>query len=189
MLNNKVFFRKPIEMMNRKSYMRNFKILTPLALVCAIVACTPGVPAKYDQPQVVADPDKVSAQLVQAADKASTALQTLATIEQTRTPNASTAPFDNVPVELRRAITINWVGPVESVAKTVANRASYGFSIVGEGPPTTKIVNLDVENKPIIDVLRAIGLQLGRSADIVVDANARMVELQYQSQIDPSNPF
>ncbi len=189
MLNNKWVSLDLTKMINRKSYMRIFKTTTTLALVCVIAACQPGVPAKYDQPQVVADPDKVSAQLAQAADKASTALQTLATIEQTRTPNASTAPFDNVPVELRRAITINWVGPVESVTKTVANRASYGFSVLGEGPATDKIVNLDIENKPIIDVLRAIGLQLGTAADIVVDANSRTVELQYHSQIEPSNPF
>ena len=57
-----------------------------LALVCLslVAACTPGKPYKYKNPQVVADPDKVSAQLAQAADKASQALQTLAAIEQTR---------------------------------------------------------------------------------------------------------
>lgn len=173
--------------LNHKVFDRSDMMRTALKLmVCvALVGCQ-GTPVKYDQPQVVADPDKVSAQLAQAADKASNALQTLATIEQTRTPSASTAPFDNVPVELRRAISINWVGPVEAVTKTVANRASYGFSVLGEGPPTEMIVNLDVENKPIIDVLRAIGLQLGTGADIVVDANSRTVELQYHSQTEPS---
>lgn len=178
-------------MTDRKLYMQTLKIISMTTLALVIVACTPGsgTPAKYKQPQVVADPDKVSAQLAQAADKASSALQTLATIEQTRTPSASTAPFDNVPVELRRAITINWVGPVESITKTVSNRASYRFVTLGKGSATPAIINLDVENKPIIDVLRAIGLQLGTAADIIVDANARTVELRYHSQIEPPNPF
>ena len=96
------------------------------------------------------------------------------------------APPDNVPVELRRGITINWVGPAEDIIKTVANRASYRFSELGELPPNSLVVTLDVENKPIIDVLRSIGLQLGTKADIVVDANSRSVEMRYHSITDPN---
>ena len=163
-----------------------------LALVCLslVAACTPGKPYKYKNPQVVADPDKVSAQLAQAADKASQALQTLAAIEQTRSPEVTMQPADNVPVELRRGITLDWVGPVEDVAKIVANRASYAFVTIGEQTPNQMVVTINVENKPIIDVLRSIGLQMGNRADIVVDATSRTVELRYNSQFGQDNvPF
>ena len=169
--------------------LRHTVLLSSAFLSIVLLSACSGMPVKYKQPQVVADPDKVSAQLAQAADKASNALQTLAAIEQTRTPNASIAPPDNVPVELRRGITINWVGPAEDIIKTVANRASYRFSELGERPPNSLIVTLDVENKPIIDVLRSIGLQLGTKADIVVDANSRSVEMRYHSITDPTSSY
>ena len=41
------------------------------------------------------------------------------------------------------------------------------------------VVSVDVENKPVIDVLRSVGLQLGMRADIRVDAGRRTVELHY----------
>ena len=65
--------------------MKTFRLLytyskgfTALAVLCLVAACQPGKPYNYKSPQVVADPDKVSAQLAQAADQASQALQTLA---------------------------------------------------------------------------------------------------------------
>ncbi|MAQ70794.1 MAG: hypothetical protein CL565_01230 [Alphaproteobacteria bacterium] len=177
--------------------MKTFRLLytyskgfTALAVLCLVAACQPGKPYNYKSPQVVADPDKVSAQLAQAADQASQALQTLAAIEQTRSPEVTMEPADNVPLELRRAITLDWVGPVEDVAKIVANRASYQFATIGEQTSNQMVVTIDVENKPIIDVLRSIGLQLGNRADIVVDAATQTVELRYNSQFEQDNvPF
>jgi defect-in-organelle-trafficking protein DotD len=130
-------------------------------------------------PQVVASPDKVSAMLVDSADRASTALETLAAVERARTPSANTAPLDNVPAELRRAISVNWVGPIEPIAKTLADRASYGFLVIGTTPSTPAVVSLDVENGKIIDGLRDLGLQLGMRGDLKVDARRKMVEIHY----------
>ena len=117
--------------------------------------------------------------LADAADRASTALETLAAVEQARSPGIAVGPTDNVPGELRRAITVNWVGPVEPITKKLSDRAGYTFQILGNPPPVPLVVSVDVENKPVIDVLRSIGLQLGMRADIRVDATRRMVEVQY----------
>lgn len=144
-----------------------------------LVACTPGNPASVENPQLVASPDRVSGMLAEAADKASNALQTLAAIEQSRAPAATLARTENAPAELRRAVTLNWVGPVDSITKMLADRASYTFNALGDEPPVPVVVNLDVENRPIIDVLRDIGLQLGARADIRVDSVRRAVELHY----------
>ena len=51
--------------------------------------------------------------------------------------------------------------------------------VLGAPPPVPPVVALDVENRPVIDILRDVGLQLGSRADIRVDSNRRMVELQY----------
>lgn len=130
-------------------------------------------------PQLVAAPDSVSAMLADAADRASNALETLAAVEYARSPGISVSPTDNAPVELRRAVTVNWVGPAEVITNTLASRANYSFSVFGTSPPIPIVVSIDVENKPVIDVLRDIGLQLGLRGDIRVDGSKRAVELHY----------
>ena len=158
---------------------RKLCTLTILACACGLSACAPGKPIFNRTPQVVASPDKVSAQLAEAADRASVALETLAAVEQARSPGIAVAPIENAPPELRRAITVNWVGPVETITKTLADRAGYSFNVIGNPPMTPVVVSLDVENKPVVDVLRNIGLQLGVRADIRVDGTRRLVEVQY----------
>jgi defect-in-organelle-trafficking protein DotD len=158
---------------------RKFCTLMLVAGACMLSACTTGKPLFKSTPQVAASPDKVSAMLADAADRASVALETLAAVEQARAPGIAVAPIENAPAELRRAITVNWVGPVDRITKTLADRAGYSFNVIGNTPPTPVVVSLDVENKPVIDVLRNIGLQLGMRADIRVDSARRVVEIHY----------
>ncbi len=151
-----------------------------LALIGAV--CAVGLagcePIKRD-PQVVATPDKVSLMMAEAADKASNALETLAAVEQNKSPGVAVQPIHNAPPELQRAVTVNWVGPPEQVTKTLAERASYSFIAVGNRPPVPPIVNIDVEGEPVIDVLRDVGLQLGVRGDIKVDSVRKIIELHY----------
>ncbi|MBI4031999.1 MAG: DotD/TraH family lipoprotein [Proteobacteria bacterium] len=147
-------------------------------IVFALSACTSGKPVKGD-PQIAAQPDKVSAMLAEAADRASVALETLAAVEQARTPDATVEPVDNAPPELQRAITVNWIGPVEPITRKLADRAGYMFQTVGNAPPVPVVVSVDVENKPVIDVLRSVGLQLGSRANVRVDGLRRIVEIHY----------
>jgi defect-in-organelle-trafficking protein DotD len=130
-------------------------------------------------PQVLTSPDKVSLMLAEAADRASNALQTLATVEQARAPSIAVQPIHNAPSELMRAMTITWVGPPEQLLRRAASRASYTFLAVGDAPPVPLSVNIDAENKPVIDILRDVGLQLGLRADVKVDSERRLVELHY----------
>lgn len=132
-----------------------------------------------ESPQVVASPDKVSSMLADAADRASDALEKLAAVEYAKSPGVAVAPVAGPPRELRRAVTVNWIGPVEPISKTLADRASYHFTVVGAEPPTPLVVSIDVENTPVVDVLRDIGLQMGTRADIRVDVERRAVELHY----------
>lgn len=151
-----------------------------LPLLCLATLPLGACESLKPRPQIVASPDKVSLMLVEAADKTSTAMQTLAAVEAARTPGIAVGGnTGEAPPELRRAMTLAWTGPVEPVARRLADRASYGFIVLGSPPPVPLVVALDVENRPVIDILRDVGLQLGSRADIRVDANRRMVELQY----------
>ncbi len=156
----------------------------PLLSLCASIFLLAGCSSSSDNfsngtPQLVATPDSVSAMLADAADRASTALETLAAIEYSRAPNASIAPIGDAPPELRRAITVNWVGPTEIIAKTLADRAGYSFFVMGSPPVVPVVVSIDVQNTPVIDVLRDIGLQLGMRGNVRVDGQRRTIEIHY----------
>lgn len=145
----------------------------------AVLAMVSGCKLPERNAQVVASPDKVSLMLAEAADKASNSLQTLAAIEQTRSSGVSVQPIVNAPEELSRAITLTWVGPPEQILRKLADRASYNFVTLGNRPPVPAVVSIDVQNKPVIEVLRDVGLQLGVRGDVKVDSQAQIIELHY----------
>lgn len=155
------------------------KFCCAVMLTLMVTSCASGKPLRGDHPNLVASPDKVSMMLANAADRASISLETLAAVEQSRSPDVSVGPIDNAPAELRRAITVNWVGPVAPIAHKLASRAGYAFQSIGTPPPVPLVVSVDVENMPVIDVLRSLGLQLGVRGDVRVDGRLRMVEIHY----------
>jgi defect-in-organelle-trafficking protein DotD len=146
-----------------------------LTAAALLAACAP---LKSD-PQIAAPADKVSSMMAQAADRASVAIETLAAVEQARSPGVAVAPIENAPPELQRAITISWNGPVEPITRKLADRAGYSFEVFGSPPPVPVVVNINVENAPVVDVLRSIGLQLGVRADVRIDGGNRVVEIHY----------
>lgn len=145
----------------------------------ALTACETAAPIHVKDPQLVAQPDKVSMMLAQAADRASTALETLAAVEQKRTPGATVAAISDAPAELRRAMTVNWIGPADQISKMLADRAGYRFNVLGTAPATPLVVNVNATNQPVIEILRSIGLQMGHRANVHVDSAAKLVELNY----------
>ncbi len=156
-----------------------FLSLSCAVMVLSLAGCETGYPIRVKDPQLVAQPDRVSMMLAQAADKASNALEALAAVEQKRTPAGQVPAIIGAPPELNRAITINWVGPVDQIVKVLSDKASYRFVTLGAVPSTPVVVNVDVTNKPIIEVLRSIGLQLGARADVYVDSAEQIVALTY----------
>ena len=133
---------------------------------------------KTDQ-QLVAEPDPVALRLSAAVDKASSALQTLASVEQARNPGVSLQMPPSAPQELRRIVSVDWTGPIEPIAKSLAARAGYQMQVNGDRPPVPVVVSVMAREKSVVEVLRDIGLQAGQRADVVVDPNRRLVELNY----------
>lgn len=158
---------------------RSLFSLTLLSSLTLLTACETGGPIFVKDPQLVAQPDKVSMMLAQAADKAANALEELSAVEQKRTPAATVAPIVGAPPELNRAVTVNWIGPADRITKMMADRAGYKFAVLGAVPVTPIVVSIDVTNKPVVEVLRSIGLQLGARANVHVDAARRVVEMNY----------
>jgi len=133
---------------------------------------------KVDQ-QLVAEPDPVALRLSAAVDKASAALQTLASVEQARNPGVNLQMPPSAPVELRRIVSVDWTGPIEPIARSMADRAGYQMQVNGDRPPVPVVVSLVAREKSVVEVLRDIGLQAGQRANVVVDPSRRLVELNY----------
>ena len=157
-------------MMNSRSLFLFSFISLAVLVGCANPTVTP----------VATEPDIVTVKLAQAADKASKALDSIAGIEQQRSP--ATPPvedYSGAPPNLMQPVSIRWSGSIEPVAKTLAERAGYRFRVKGNVPPIPLTVNVDAYQQPIIHVLHDIGLQAGHRADLAVDGASGVVELRY----------
>ena len=154
---------------------RKTLVLFTAAVLCLLSACTQ---YKVDQ-QLVAEPDPVALRLATAVDRASIALQTLASVEQARNPGVAIQSVPVAPQELRRTISMNWVGPIEPVTQTLADRAGYQMHVNGDKPPAPIVVSVESREKSVVEVLRDLGLQAGKRANIVVDPERKIVELNY----------
>ena len=142
----------------------------------------------FARPQVVAEPNSVDVMIADAADRATRALETLADIENTQSPVKSIAAVPNAPLELQRAVTLEWSGPAEPLIAELARKAGYTFNAIGDVPPLPIVVNVRATNQPLIEVLRNIGLQMGARADLKVDGQTRMMEIHYAPTVNRAAP-
>ena len=133
-------------------------------------------------------PDPAEMRLAEAASRAEAALTTLARIEAARTPPPPAGvPADRpgsspVPPELRRPVTLDWIGPLETLAESLAQYAGYRFAAAGRPPVRPAMVAVRAEDTLLIEVLRDAGLQAGSAATLVVDAGSRTVRLDWSTE-------
>jgi hypothetical protein len=129
---------------------------------------------------MAAEPDIVTVKLAMAADKAAKALDTIAGIEQTRSPTTSPMEdYSNVPPNLMKPVSLKWSGPIEQVTRALAEHAGLRFRTKGNIPPIPLTVNVDAYQQPIMHILHDIGMQSGHRADVGVDGKEGVVELRY----------
>lgn len=138
---------------------------------------------------VATEPDIVTVKLAQAADKASQALDTIAGIEQQRSPTTPPVEdYTNAPAALMQPVSVRWSGNVDQITKALAERAGYRFRAKGSIPSAPVIVHVDAYQQPILHILRDIGLQAGHRADIAIDSAGGAVELRYPP-VDTADAF
>lgn len=122
---------------------------------------------------------EVTARLAEAAQRTADAVESLASIEQARTPELYTPIVADAPQELRLLVTVQWTGPWENLLKVMAERVGYGFRVIGKTPPVPVVVTVDAKQEAYVDVMRNIGLQAAGRADLVLDSQNKMVEVRY----------
>ena len=166
-----------------------------LFAACAIAVfatgCTPFWEVTQETelaPSAAARPDPAETRLAEAAERAEAALTMLARISAAeRSLPVAELPLE-VPVALRRPVTIDWIGPVETLAGRLAAYAGYRFRMAGPPPVRPAMVAIAAQDAPVIEVLRDAGLQAGDAATLTVDAEERSVRLDWAAAPLPSRP-
>ena len=137
------------------------------------------------QAVVVSDPAELK--LAEAAIRAEKALATLA-----RARSAGVVPSVQTPrmvaPELIKRMTVDWLGPLETIAKQLAEEAGYDFVVAGVRPPAPVMVEVDVVDKPLILVFQDAGNQAGEAALLTVDAERMQVRLDWVDPVSAPAP-
>ena len=170
-------------------------LVAVLAVGCAPLGIGPGMDTEAPPKREERRPDPAEARLAEAASRAEAALTAFARIRAEQAPpRAAGIPAEApgrspvpgslpVPPELRRPVTLDWIGPVETLAEALARRAGYRFLAAGPMPVRPATVAVRAEDTPLIEVLRDAGLQAGRAATLVVNAGDRVVRLDWRGEL------
>lgn len=134
---------------------------------------------REDADDTVTIEDPAAILLTEAALEAEAALAALARARAAENPAQAQPPPRLVPEELLAEVTLDWIGPVRTLAASLAARAGFAFIEAGPLPPSPLIVQISAEAAPLILVLRDAGIQAAEAATITVDARAREVRLDW----------
>ena len=123
----------------------------------------------------------IAQQIADAAVRAEMALARLARIQAARSPIVWEPAPERVPRELLREVTVDWTGPLRELAKRLAELSGYEFRETGSPAVQPVMVDVHSVNRPLIAVLREVGLQGGTRVKLLVDARRRVVEVIHRA--------
>jgi defect-in-organelle-trafficking protein DotD len=150
----------------------NIKLATMTVVVLTISACTPP-PA----PPVPSGPDVA---LSEASYSVSRSIVSLSEIAQASRPLPALDPPPNpASYGMAELTSVDWSGPVESLVKQLAEASNYRLRVLGNKPALPVLVTVSAKNEMLADVLRDVGYQCGRRANVVVFPDSRVIELRY----------
>src|SRR5262249_49124011 len=113
------------------------------------------------------------------AEEASEAQAKLSQIEAFRTPMPTDAGGNFDHPALLQPTTITWTGPVEQITRTLAEMSGFAFKTVGKAPPLPLVVSVSAYQQPVGSILRDIGIQADRRADILIDVPTQTISIRY----------
>ncbi|MYE01837.1 MAG: DotD/TraH family lipoprotein [Alphaproteobacteria bacterium] len=123
--------------------------------------------------------DPAEARLVEAGLRMERSLSKLAEIRSAgahvRVPDIPV----NVPPELLQRVSMDFIGPLEELARQLAAGAGYALVTAGRPPPSPLLVEIEAKDAPLIHVFRDAGLQAADRALLTVDAGRMTVRLDW----------
>ncbi len=158
----------------------SMKLFSGAMLLSVLIALSGCANDLRETAPVATEPDLVGTRIAKAAEKASSALDTISGIEQQRSPITQMEDnYSNASPELMQPVSINWTGPIEQITETLASKAGLSFKTRGGKPPAPLIVTINAYQRPLVEILRDVGLQAGQRADLSVNGLSGFVEISY----------
>ena len=151
------------------------RLLVLVLITLSLAAC-----AKTPAPSPPSPTENASIALAEAANSVNSSLIQLDATEQAANPPLDIAAPPN-PATYGMAIpaSLDWSGPAEQAIQEIANAANYKFNVLGPEPSMPIIVSVHEHNSTLGDILRNIGLQCGKRAQVVIYPKSKTIELRY----------
>lgn len=118
--------------------------------------------------------------LIETAMSSSKALQTLAEVERSSKPVVAKKVAPNpVKIGMDQLVTIDWVGPVEPILKSLAEKSHYRLNTLGQAPVVPILVNVNRQNAYLADVIQDLTYQIQQHAELTLNPSEKLIELRY----------
>ena len=130
--------------------------------------------------QAVRPAEPAELRLTDAALRAERALTGLQRIRAAQSPELAGEIPRIVEPELLERVSLDWIGPLDTLLENLAEKAGYGFVVAGPRPVVPLVVSVSVDDEALIFVLRDVGLQAGSGVLVVVDAERREVRVDWR---------
>jgi defect in organelle trafficking protein DotD len=161
----KAIFRENIPVMN-------IKLASITVAVLTISACSTPV----NNPA----PTGADVAVAEASYSVSRSIVSLSEVAQASRPlPVLDAPPNPVSYGMAEPVSVDWTGPVESLLKQLAIACNYRLRILGYQPAIPVLVTVSAKNEMVADVIRDVGYQCGRRANVVIFPESRVIELRY----------
>jgi len=126
-------------------------------------------------------------QLAQSAARAANALETLALVQRAQSPPPAPAIDEGaLPATLRTTTTVDFSGPASGILRDLARDIGYGFFETGNARGDAVLVTVVARDQAVGRVLSDVGGQIQRVATVVVDPEAKRIELRHEPGFAPS---
>ena len=151
------------------------RILFLFLLVIGLAAC-----AKKPVAKPPSTATEASVALAESAASINHSLIQLNATEQAANPPLSVAAPPN-PASYGMAIpaSLDWTGPAEQAIRQIAIASDYKFKVTGAKPSSPVLVSVHQHNSTLGSILRNIGLQCKRYAQVIIYPKSKTIELRY----------
>lgn len=118
--------------------------------------------------------------LAEASYSVSRSISSLSEIAQASRPLPTLeSPPNPASYGMGELTSVDWSGPVEPLLRQLANAANYRLRVLGNKPAIPLLVSVYDKNMMLADIVRDVGYQCGRRANVIVFPDSRVIELRY----------
>lgn len=122
----------------------------------------------------------VDVTLSEAATSVSKNLNTLAENEQAANPPKVVVAAPNpATYDMNILASVNWQGEIQPLLSALVKKTDYRLRVMGKAPGIPVMISINAKNEMIGNIIRDIGLQAKKRAEVVVFPSTRIVELRY----------